>query len=278
MKKKRILRVACIQNNAGNDPLANLKKLETLTVQALARRPDVVALPEAFLWRGSDRQMTEISDRWLLPALNYFKEIARKKGTAFLLGGIPERTASKHKSYNTAFWIAPNGRIRTKYQKIHLYDVSLDSKTTFKESTYIASGRSIRTVPIDKYRAGLSICYDLRFPELFRRLTASGAQIIFLPANFTAKTGKAHWRVLLKARAIENQVFMVAPGQVGRHPVSGVLSYGHSMIINPWGDVLAEASGHREEIIWADLDMNFQARLRHSFPVLKHQKRSFLMG
>lgn len=267
--------MACIQTNAGNDIPSNLKKIEKLVSKALRRSPEVIALPEAFLWRGSDREMSKVASRWLKPVLEYFRKTARESGTAFLLGGIPETAAVKDKSYNTAFWISPAGKISAKYQKIHLFDTELSKKIVFKESSYVAAGKSVITVPVHGYKAGLSICYDLRFPELFRQLTVLGARIIFVPANFTAHTGRQHWHVLLKARAVENQVFIVAPGQAGKHPVSGVLSYGHSLVIDPWGNVLSEASGNREEVIWADLDMTFQTRLRRSFPVLEHRKTGF---
>ena len=121
-------------------------------------------------------------------------------------------------------------------------------------------------------RAGFAICYDLRFPELFRELTGRGCRMIFLPANFTKITGQAHWETLIKARAIENQVFMIAPAQTGKHPVTGVESFGSSMIVDPWGQVLARASLHREEVIWADLDWERQRVLRREFPVLRHRR------
>jgi len=267
MKKSRI---ACIQNSAGTDPAKNLKKVFELTRQALKKNPDCVALPESFYWRGSKKDMMYVAKHATKKVLAAFSEMARKSRTVFILGSIIEAVEHKNRFYNTLVVISARGKVTALYRKIHLFDVKIPQGVRICESDTTLPGADTVTVDLFRKKAGFGICYDLRFPELFRELTFRGSSVIFLPANFTKKTGEAHWETLIRARAIENQVFMVAPAQTGTHPVTGVASFGTSMIVDPWGRVLAKASQAGEEVIWADLDWDLQARLRREFPVLKH--------
>lgn len=267
---RKAFRAACIQNNAGSDPSKNLKKVLKLVSAALKFQPDVVALPENFYWRGARQDLAQAAHQATPEVLQTFCSLARENRTAFILGSVIEPSKDKSRFYNTLVHIGPFGRIQATYRKIHLFDVRLPQGISIRESDTAKPGSEVVTSLIRGHRAGFAICYDLRFPELFRELTRKGSRMIFLPANFTKITGQAHWETLIRARAIENQVFMIAPAQTGKHPVTGVASYGSSLIVDPWGKVLARASLHKEEVIWADLDWERQGVLRREFPVLRH--------
>ncbi len=266
------LKMACIQNNAGEDPEKNLKKIRDLIRQALTRKPDAIALPENFYWRGAKKNLRAVAEEVTPKVLLEFRRMAKETGTAFLLGSIVEPSLDPHKFYNSSVLIAPTGKVTACYRKIHLFDVTLAQGVSIRESRCTVPGKRVVTARVGGKQAGLAICYDLRFPELFRQLTRRGARMIFLPANFTRITGRAHWEILIRARAIENQVFLIAPAQTGIHPVTGVASFGHSLIVDPWGQILAQGSFDREEVISAVLDFKKQDRLRHDFPVLKHRR------
>ncbi len=256
--------------SAGSDAARNLKKSLALSERALQNRPDIVALPENFYWRGPKQALARLAAEATPAALDAFSALARKSRTAFLLGSIIEPSRDKRRFYNTSVLIASSGKIQTRYRKIHLFDVTLPQGVSICESETCCAGKTAVTALIRGRRAGFAVCYDLRFPELFRQLMHAGSRMIFLPANFTRETGQAHWETLIRARAIENQVFMIAPAQTGTHPVTGVASYGNSLIVDPWGQVLARGSLSREEVVWADLDWGIQDRLRRRFPVLQH--------
>jgi len=269
LKKK--LRIACVQINAASDWRRNLKKIDAWIQQALRAKPDLIALPEMFLARGPANQFEELASKvrpWLI---RLFRQKACETGVAFLLGSLLEPSREKGRYYNTSYLISEHGKLVARYRKIHLFDIFLKGKVEVSESRHIRPGRRIVAGIVCGIRAGLTVCYDVRFPELFRRLAGLGSRLIFVPANFTEATGKAHWEVLLRTRAIENQVFIIAPAQVGTHPVTKIKSFGTSLVIDPWGNVLARAGRFKEGVITADLDFGFQDRLRKAFPVLKHQ-------
>jgi len=249
----------------------NLKKIDFWIHQALRSKPDLIALPEMFLARSPVNQFQELALKVRPLLIRLFQQKARETGVSFLLGSLLEPSREKSRYYNTSYLISETGKLVARYRKIHLFDIFLKDKVTICESKYIRAGRQISTGVICGVRSGLTICYDLRFPELFRRLTQLGSRLIFVPANFTEATGKAHWEVLLRTRAIENQVFIVAPAQVGTHPATKIKSFGTSLVIDPWGNVLARAHRFKEGVITADLDLGFQDRLRKAFPVLKHR-------
>lgn len=266
----KTMRVACVQVNAGSEWEKNFPRIEKLLKKALKKRPDFIALPENFYGRTSSKALSLVARGVTPQILRYFKTFAARHGVSVLLGSILEKAGAGRKFYNTSVLISPQGKVIAKYRKIHLFDIGLRN-VKVSESRHIAPGRKIVLSKINSIPVGLTICYDLRFPELFRALTALGAKILLVPSNFTQETGEAHWEVLLRARAIENQSFVIAPAQTGIHPESGVRSYGNSLIIDPWGRILARASRVSEGVITADLDFGFQARLRRSFPVLRHR-------
>jgi deaminated glutathione amidase len=188
------------------------------------------------------------------------------------MGSFPEIAEPGAPPYNTSVLLGKDGAILAAYRKMHLFDVDLPGGPTYQESRFIQPGREVVAVPLPgtPFTAGLAICYDLRFPELFRALTAQGADLIFLPAAFTRQTGRDHWEVLLRARAIENQAYVAAPAQWGRHS-KGRRSYGRALIVDPWGTVLAQAPD-AEGIILAELDHERLARLRREMPCWQHRR------
>lgn len=273
MAKKSLnrLRVACLQINSVADPQKNLAWIRRELTKIFPRKPDLICLPETFLSRSGPADQERLASDLFNQTLREFQLTARSRGTAFLLGSLLEKSPKKEKVYNTSLLISKEGRVIARYRKIHLYDNQLKGARV-QESRHVLPGADIVCADLSGLRVGLSVCYDLRFPELFRSLSAKGCRMIFVPANFTEKTGKAHWEILLRARAIENQAFVVAPAQVGVHPHNRIRSFGESLIIDPWGRVLARGERKKPGFILADLDLSAQATLRKTFPVLKHRK------
>lgn len=270
---KRV-RVAAIQLNAGSQIGGNVRKAESLILKAHARGARLITLPEHFLYRGEKRRLIEASITLRDCALlSPFQALAARLRVGLLLGAVAERIPGSVGFYATSLAIGPSGQILAAYRKTHLFDVTLPTGTRICESRTFRPGRHLSMVDWFGMRWGMTICYDVRFPELYRRLTFEGCRAVLIPSNFTAPTGAAHWSVLVRARAIENQVFVVAPAQCGKDPATGVKAFGHSMIIDPWGKVLAQGSFAREEILVADLRFDEQEGLRSRFPVLKHCKQ-----
>lgn len=268
-KSLKKFRVACLQTNAGQNWRINLRRLRTQMKLALVRKPHLIALPEMFCWRGPSRHLSRIAFEATPLVIEEFRGFAQANKTAVLLGSLLEPGPGR-KFYNTSILISSSGKIAARYRKIHLFDNHLKNAKSC-ESRHITPGRKAVTSKSGGVRVGLAICYDLRFPELFRLLARKGARIIFLPSNFTFETGKAHWEILLRARAIENQVFMIAPAQTGIHPSTRIRSFGTSLIVDPWGKVLRKGRRAGEQILIADLDLTGQTFLRKSFPVLAHR-------
>ena len=202
-------------------------------------------------------------------ALPQFAGLAEELGIWLLVGSLGIKV-SEGKTANRSYLIGPNGRISARYDKIHLFDVNLPSGETYRESNTVAPGAEAVVASLPWGRLGLSVCYDLRFPQLYRTLAKNGAEILTVPSAFTETTGKAHWHVLLRARAIENGCFVVAPAQGGTH-ANGRKTYGHSLIVGPWGDILAEA-GTEPGIIAAELDLEEIAAVRARLPSLHHDR------
>lgn len=257
--------------SAGSDWRSNLDLARRLTLQALRRRAELIALPETFYYRGPARRLKYLA-RVVTPiVIQEFKKLAAAHHAAFLLGSVYEQSPRRNKYFNTSILISERGKITARYRKSHLFDISLKGKAVFRESRHIAPGNHVESGKIWGIPAGLTVCYDVRFPELFRALSRRGSRVIFVPSNFTYETGKVHWEVLLRARAIENQVYIVAPAQTGRNPETGIRSFGTSLVIDPWGTVLARGDRSRQQVVMASLDFNSLDRLRRSFPVLKHR-------
>ena len=261
------IRIACIQMAAGDHFDRNLHQAIVLAHEAHHKGAELIAYPEMFLYRGSATRYPNVLNE-TEAVLHKFQHIACFSRVPILMGSVLERSKSSGRYYNTSIFISEKGQLAARYRKIHLFDVKTPGKKKVEESKYFLPGKTLSVASLLGIQFGLGICFDLRFPEQFRALSKKGAEIIFLPSNFLEETGKAHWHALLRARAIENQVFVVAPAQVGRNPKTGIKSYGHSLIVDPWGKIIAEGSGNKSEIVIADIDTAVVAQLRKNFPVI----------
>jgi len=264
--------VAAIQLNSTEDMARNLEKARALIKEAAGQGARVVALPEHFAYLGPEDKNPPSAQPLEGPLVAEFRDLARRWEICLLLGSFPEITAPGEPPYNTSVLLGPDGQILARYRKMHLFDIEIPGGPTYRESECVAPGEEIAFAPLPgtPFTAGLAICYDLRFPELFRALTAAGADLLFLPSAFTLATGRDHWEVLIRARAIENLAYVVAPAQWGRHS-QGRRSFGRSLIVDPWGTVLAQAPDG-EGVICARLDHARLSRRRRELPCLSHRR------
>ncbi len=272
------MRVALLQFCAGQDKAANLSKALTLSQEALGKGAKFILLPEIFNFRGQARNkelLAKAAEKIPGPSTAAFIPLAKKHHVSFLLGSIIEKVVTgttffKRKSclsllfYNTSVFIDSRGAIAAKYRKIHLFDARIGDKIIRETDCFRAGTRPV-TVKIGEFRTGLSICYDLRFPGLYQNYTRKGVEILTVPSCFTKKTGEAHWETLLRARAIENLSYVLAPAQVGAD-ARGIQAYGHSMIVSPWGEVIAQGSAEKEEIIFGDINIEEIRKARSILP------------
>lgn len=261
---------AVVQMNSGEDKERNLNTAERLVRQAARAGASFVALPETFNGCGRLEVLAQEAEPYPSPTLRRMAALARELRIYLLAGSILECAPVKGKAFNTSALISPTGRILAVYRKMHLFEADIAGHAGVREKAVLVPGTEVvsATTPIGVF--GLSICFDLRFPELYRRLGALGAEILCVPSAFTKVTGKAHWEILLRARAIENQAFVVAPNQVGKH-FSGIVTYGHSMIVDPWGTVLAHIS-RGEGIACAHLCAAALAEARKRVPALQSRR------
>ena len=267
------LRVGLVRINTRGDKDANLRRAEELIDAAVARGARFVVMPEYVSFLGAKEQHHEIAESIPGPTTDRFAAKAREHGIFLLGSSIHEQSDTAGMFYNTSVMFDPAGEIIATYRKIHLLDIDLTGNVTANESSTILPGDEIVTADVDGHTVGLSICYDLRFPELYRNLALEGAEILLVPAAFTMFTGKDHWHVLLRARAIENQTYVLAPGQFGTHGESNSQCYGHSVIIDPWGTVIAESSDS-EGVIVADLDFAYLRKIGKQLPSLANRRPS----
>jgi len=263
------VKAAAIQMNAGQNEEANLEKALRLIDEAARQGAVLAALPEYFHYMGPNEDKYAHSHSLDGSLLKTLQGRAAEHGIYILGGSFLETSPTEGLCYNTSPLISPDGSIPALYRKIHLFDVDIADTVRFKESEIILPGSDTVVADTPHGRWGISICYDLRFPELYRSMTLRGAELIFVPSAFALFTGKDHWEVLLRARAIENQVYIVAPNQFGLHNPN-FQSYGNSMIVDPWGTVLARAP-EGEGIITAELDRERLAGIREKLPSLKHR-------
>jgi predicted amidohydrolase len=258
-----------IQNDAGPDPAANLARvLELLRTDGPV---DLICLPELFSLRGGDEDYRKAARHLPDDVLNRLAEVAREKRCWILAGSVLERSGDH--IYNTSVLLNRIGDVAAMYRKIHLFEVHLENQPPISERRVFSRGHQPVLAEIDDWRCGLSICYDLRFPELYREYAGEDAHLLFVPSNFTAPTGRDHWVALLRARAIENQCYVIAPNQCGTNPVTGVASYGHSLAIDPWGTPLAEAAD-AETVLRVELDPAVLEQVRKRLPALAHRRLS----
>lgn len=267
------LRVAAVQMCSTDDLTANLARCAELTTSAAAEGAQLVALPECFSFLGrreGDKHAAAETLDGRGPVLGALRELASKHGVWILGGGTPERVpGDDRRTYNTAVVVAPSGELVARYRKVHLFDVAIPGGAVLRESDATAPGDELVVVDVAGVPVGLSICYDVRFPELYRRLVVDrGAQVLMVPAAFTAHTGAAHWHLLLRTRAIEEQAWVVAAAQWGRHNEKRE-SYGHSLIVDPWGTIAGERA-EGDGVVVATLTGAEVERRRTQMPCLAH--------
>ncbi|HEX4270661.1 MAG TPA: carbon-nitrogen hydrolase family protein [Rhizomicrobium sp.] len=264
-------KAACVQLRSSDDLAQNISETARLVREAAARGARFIATPENTTLMAPDggAKLAHSFDEAHDPALPVFSALARELNVWLLIGSVAIKV-SDTKTANRSFLFAPDGRVAARYSKIHLFDVALASGEVYRESNTVAGGDEAVVADTEFGPIGLSICYDLRFPQLFRRLAQKGAFLFTVPSAFTVPTGEAHWHVLLRARAIENGAFVIAPAQGGTH-VNGRKTYGHSLIVAPWGEVLAEA-GTEAGVIIADIDPALSALARARVPNLQHDR------
>lgn len=265
------MRVGLIQLTTRQDKSENLNKIDAFLKQLAADRVQLACLPEAFNFLGPQAENRKNAEPEQGPTRVFLENAAKRYGM-YILGGSYAVEAANDRCTNTSLLFAPDGSLCARYDKIHLFDYQGATVPALQESSYIHPGSQAVLADTPYGRCGFSICYDLRFPELYRGLALRGARIVFVPAAFLLHTGKDHWETLLRARAIENQLYIVAAAQFGTH-FPGRISYGKSMIIDPWGDIIARAPD-RECAVFADLDFAHQDRLRTEMPILQHIRQN----
>jgi len=264
---------ACVQLSSQNDMQANLQVAEGLIKRASDEGADFVAVPEnvAFISTKFEEVMANSYVMGEHPALLSLCEVAAKFGVWLLVGSLAVKEEGSGKLRNRSFLIDDSGEVRSFYDKMHLFDVSVKGGESHRESDKFVAGEKAVLADMPWCRLGMTICYDLRFPELYRQLALGGAEMIAVPSAFTKFTGEAHWHVLLRARAIETGSYVIAPAQVGSHPV-GRETYGHALIIDPWGEVIADA-GEGEGVVLAEIDPKRSDDMRQQLPNLQHGKK-----
>jgi len=261
--------VAALQMTSGSDKSRNLATATGLVEEAAQRGAHFAALPELFNCLGAPETIMAQAEPIPGPTSQAMSELAARLKITLLAGSIAER-ASSGGVFNSSLLFAPDGRQLSCYRKIHLFDIDLPGRVTFMESKFLSPGDRIRVTETPIGRLGQAICYDLRFPELFRCLVDREAELFVVPAAFTMATGRDHWEALVRARAIENQAYVIAPNQFGRHTPS-MNSYGRSLIVDPWGTVLATAPDG-EAVITAVVQRTHQAEIRATLPAITHRR------
>jgi predicted amidohydrolase len=263
------LLAGAVQLNSNENKDRNLEVAGSLVRGAAKAGAELIVLPEKFNVLGTAEQMRAGAEALEGETLSWASSLGRELGVWLVAGSIVERLEGEEKLRNTSVLLSPSGEVDAVYRKFHMFDVEV-AGITYWESETEAPGAEIEVGDAGGLMLGLAICYDLRFPELFRILALRGARAVARPSAFTLHTGKYHWEVLVRARAIENQVFMVAAGQIGKHP-PGHESYGRSMIVDPWGLTLAVAPDEESYIV-AELDLSRQERIREKLPSLANRR------
>ena len=268
---KTQMKIAVVQMSSGDDKAVNLEKAAALIRKAAAQGAECVLLPESFLYRGQDACFPQIAEMIDGPSVKRCRGLAKDYGLYVLLGSIFEKVPGRKKVYNTAVMIGPKGRVLGAYRKQHLFEARA-SGTIIREADFLMAGKTQKVFSVAGFRAGTAICYDLRFPDVFALYAAKGCHLFFVPSNFTDETGRAHWEVLLRARAIENRCYVLAPNQHGIGAL-GVRAHGNSMIIDPWGNILKRAGARGDEILVCSIDQKEIDRARTRLPYNKTRRR-----
>lgn len=261
---------AAVQMNSLPDLQHNLTQAEDLIDLAVRQGAELICLPENFSFLGDEAMKMAQAEAIALSSEKFLKTMAQRYQVTLLGGGFPVPT-SEGKVHNTALLVGANGEELARYEKVHLFDVNLPDGNTYQESETVLAGLQLPPIYPSKElgHLGLSVCYDVRFPELYRHLSQMGAEVLFVPAAFTAYTGKDHWQVLLQARAIENTCYVIAPAQTGRHNAIRQ-SHGHALVIDPWGMILADA-GEKPGVAVASIEPSRLEQVRRQMPSLHHR-------
>ncbi len=266
------MRIALVQLNSGPSIAGNLPVTEAFIREAAGRGARFILTPEntCRMAKDNDQRWAESFEEKDHPAIPFYAALAKGLGIHLLIGSLSSIRAGD-RLVNRSYHFAPDGSIKASYDKIHLFDVDLENGERYRESDLIKPGKQAVLTDVDGIRTGLSVCYDMRFPHLYRTLGQQGAQIMTVPSAFTVPTGRAHWETLLRARAIENGAFVLAPAQGGMHD-SGRTTYGHSLVVGPWGQVLAEKKDDAPGVLYCDIQIEEAAKARAAIPSLKHDR------
>lgn len=258
--------VAVVQLDSKTDKEQNVQRMLSFVDKAAKQDADIVAFPEMATYMGDDSQYSNVAEEFPGSTTDALAEKAQDHDLYIHTGSFFESIPDSNRVYNTSGIIGPDGDLLDTYRKIHLFDI--DGEVEYHESDTVAPGDRITTIETELGTFGLSICYDLRFPQLYRALAMRGAEVLFVPAAFSLHTGKDHWESLLRARAIENQAYVVAPGQIGDKPDS-IHTYGKSLVVDPWGNVISKASD-REGVFTATVDLDYLEEIRNDLQTLDH--------
>ncbi|MDF2813622.1 MAG: carbon-nitrogen hydrolase family protein [Microvirga sp.] len=264
------MKVSLVQMNSGSDKAENLKTAAALIDKAVRdEAPDLIVLPEYYAFLGEGRENIHASAETFPDGESYrlMSDLAARHKVTIHAGSVVERDGNNH--YNTTLVFGPTGKEIARYRKMHLFDVDIAGGISYRESDTISRGEEVVTYKVGGTTVGCAICYDIRFPELFRKLRDKGSDVIVLPAAFTLMTGKDHWEVLARARAIETQTYFLAVGQVGSHSGGKKWCWGHTMVIDPWGHIVAQCSD-RVTTTTARLDLDYNGFVRANVPVAQH--------
>lgn len=265
------LTVAAVQMSSGSDKEQNIAAAIELVHEAADRGATYVQLPEYFNFLAPPPALPGAGESIPGPTTSRMADVAMARSITLHLGSLIEHSHDPDKVFNTGVLIDPAGRIAATYRKTHLFDVDIPGAVAYRESDVIVPGEHLAVASVGDVRLGMSICFDLRFPELYRALAGAGAQVFAVPAAFNVSTGRAHWGVLVRSRAIENHAFVVAAAQVGT-TAEGIATYGHSMIVDPWGEVLAESKRHGPDVLVATLEIDQVARRRSQIAVIDFRR------
>jgi len=265
------VRVALVQMTSTDDLSENLESTRRAVREAVERGAEFVALPENFAFLRREGNPIPCAQGLDGEIVETVRELASRHGVPILAGTFAEAIEGDRRVHNTSALVSATGEIVAVYRKMHLFDVDLGERGgVYRESAFTAPGEEVVVADAGFGKLGLSVCYDVRFPELYRAMAARGAEWLAVPSAFAPETGKAHWEILLRARAIENQAFVLAPAQCGRHSPDRA-SHGHSLIVDPWGRILAQAADEPAVVV-ADCDLDELERVRESLPALRHRR------
>lgn len=268
------MRVSLVQMNSGKDVRQNQDKAEQFIRRAAKEGAELVALPENFLFRGPAAEVQDLCLK-LKPITLAFGRLAQELKIRLLLGSMPEPTGDRGKVFNTSIFIMPTGEVPVRYKKLHLFAATMPDGKQIDEGRNFRGGNRLWTYKDGDWVYGFTICYDLRFPELFRLHAQSGANVFFVPANFTKPTGTAHWHILNRARAIENLSYVLAPAQTGYDPGNQIETFGHSLVVSPWGEVLLDM-GEEEGMGTVEIHLKDISDARSRLPALTHRRSDLL--